>query len=122
MAFRPGQSGNPGGRPAGHIAIRTLAASLAPRAIRRLGWLIDHGKPDHVRAFAANAILDRAIGKPVQAVSIDGTQPILGVNVVIVAPDSADRAHDRSPLHPHGLTLHLPGNGHGLGPNGDSGA
>jgi hypothetical protein len=66
MAFEKGKSGNPGGRPKVALEIRELAQENSPRALRKLAALID-SEDERVAMSAAEAILDRAIGKPIQA-------------------------------------------------------
>jgi hypothetical protein len=59
----PGTSGNAGGRPKPPDGLRTRLAALSPRAIERLGELLDSGD-ERVRLEAAKAILDRHLGRP----------------------------------------------------------
>lgn len=70
--WKKGQSGNPGGRPKEEREVVALARENSPEAIRRLvEWMrSDNGK---VSIMAANAILDRAFGKPAQAVQVSGS-------------------------------------------------
>jgi hypothetical protein len=58
-----GTSGNAGGRPKPPDGLRTRLAKLSPRAIERLGELLDSGD-ERVRLEAAKAILDRHLGRP----------------------------------------------------------
>ena len=61
--FLPGASGNAGGRPKPPDGLRTRMAELSPRAIERLGELLD-SDDERVRLEAAKAILDRHLGRP----------------------------------------------------------
>ncbi len=61
--WQPGQSGNPSGQAAEYGEVDALARSLSMRAIERLGELVE-SEDERVAAVAANAILDRAFGKP----------------------------------------------------------
>lgn len=61
--WKKGESGNPAGHTAEYGEVLALARSLAPRAIERLGELMESGD-ERVAAVACNAILDRAFGKP----------------------------------------------------------
>ncbi len=63
--FEKGRSGNPGGRAKENPEVKTLARQNAPRAIKRIIELMD-SKDERVALAAANAILDRAYGKPRQ--------------------------------------------------------
>jgi hypothetical protein len=77
--FMPGQSGNPGGRPkeVGHV--RALAKKYTEEAIRTLAELMRTGKPDRARVAAAEALLDRAYGKPTQPLAGDESLPVLKI-------------------------------------------
>lgn len=61
--WRPGQSGNPRGHSAEYGEVMRLARALSVRAVERLGELLE-SDDERVVAVAANAILDRAFGKP----------------------------------------------------------
>jgi hypothetical protein len=63
--WKPGQSGNPSGHTAEYGEVVALARSLSPRAIERLGQLME-SEDERVAAVACNAILDRAFGRPQQ--------------------------------------------------------
>jgi hypothetical protein len=65
--FKPGQSGNPGGRPKVLAEVRELARQYAPEAISTLADIMANSNaPPAARVAAANAILDRGYGKPSQ--------------------------------------------------------
>jgi hypothetical protein len=74
-AWKPGQSGNPGGRPKEEREVLQLARDASPAAIRRLVELMDCDSPRAAIA-AANSILDRAFGKPAQTISGDPDKPL----------------------------------------------
>src|SRR5262247_1155170 len=61
--FLPGTSGNAGGRPKPPDGLRTRLAELSPRAVERLGELLD-SDDERVRLEAARTILDRHLGRP----------------------------------------------------------
>lgn len=67
MAFQPGQSGNPGGRPKENAEVKALARSHGKRALEKLASLID-SEDERVATAACQAILDRGYGKPAQAI------------------------------------------------------
>lgn len=71
--FQPGKSGNPGGRPKIPAEVRELARALTMEAIETHAEIMrDKEAPPAARAASANAILDRALGKPTQPVDGDG--------------------------------------------------
>jgi hypothetical protein len=69
--FKPGQSGNPGGRSKAQIDVRNAAREYTQEAIDTLVLVMRNGKPSEA-AMAANSLLDRAWGKPRQEVEISG--------------------------------------------------
>ena len=72
----PGRSANPGGRPAGRGHVQALAAGHTEEAIAMLARLMRAGASDDVRLRAAVALLDRAWGKPTQAVTGEDGGPV----------------------------------------------
>ncbi len=67
-AWKPGQSGNPGGRPKEVAEVKALARKHTQEALETLAKLMKSGTPDRTRVAAAEAILDRAWGRPSQAI------------------------------------------------------
>jgi hypothetical protein len=59
----PGRSANPGGRPGVPEVIKATLRELSPRAVERLGQLLD-SDDERIRLEAAKAILDRHLGRP----------------------------------------------------------
>lgn len=69
--FKPGQSGNPRGRPKESADLKALARQHTKEAVERLvHWL----RSDNPKASvtAAQALLDRGYGKPAQSVTGEG--------------------------------------------------
>ena len=71
--FAPGTSGNPGGRPPVPDDIKAMFTSLAPDAVRALAEALIGDDP-RLRLQAAQAILDRAFGKPTVSAHIENVQ------------------------------------------------
>jgi hypothetical protein len=59
----PGRSANPGGRPGIPEVIRATLRELSPRAVERLGELLNSAD-ERIQLEAAKAILDRHLGRP----------------------------------------------------------
>lgn len=63
--FQPGQSGNPSGRPKKVRELASIAEENSEKAMRKLAKLVD-SSDDRVALAAAQALLDRSMGKPTQ--------------------------------------------------------
>jgi hypothetical protein len=69
--FRPGQSGNPGGRPQSVSAIQLAARRHCLEAIERLADIMRNGGPDAPAKIAAcRELLDRGFGRPAQSIDL----------------------------------------------------
>ena len=67
-SFRPGQSGNPNGRPKVVADVQNAAREHSTEAIKTLAQIMcDPKAPAAARISAACALLDRGYGKPSQA-------------------------------------------------------
>jgi hypothetical protein len=78
MKFEKGKSGNPGGRPKEDPEVKILARQHSKDAVERLVYWM-HSENAKASVSAAQAILDRAWGKPSQSVDLgtkDG-QPLI---------------------------------------------
>jgi hypothetical protein len=69
MAFQPGQSGNPGGRPKDDDETREVKALARQHSKAALLRLVEWMASDNPKASvtACNALLDRGFGKPAQS-------------------------------------------------------
>jgi len=75
MTYKPGQSGNPGGRSKADVGdIAALARQYGPHAIRTLVQCL--GDPRQ-RVAAATALLDRGYGRPQQTTRVEGDVNVL---------------------------------------------
>ena len=68
--FAPGISGNPQGRPPIPAEIKAMFTDLVPEAIAALADAL-RSDDEKMRLQAAQAILDRGLGKPHQSASIE---------------------------------------------------
>ena len=75
--FKPGQSGNPGGRPRVIGELHDLARAHAPDAIKELARLAKNAKSETARIAAIRELLDRAYGKATQFVAAENDGPDL---------------------------------------------
>jgi hypothetical protein len=82
--FPPGKSGNPAGRPKGDIELRRAARERTAEALETLiNIMRNKSAPTAARVSAAQAILDRGWGKPIQPTAftdVDGNDRLLPVN------------------------------------------
>jgi hypothetical protein len=70
--FTKGKSGNPGGRPRALASVMHEARRHTLEALRVLLKLMRDAESESVRLNAAEAILSRGWGKPIQALQVDG--------------------------------------------------
>jgi HEAT repeat protein len=71
--WKPGHAPNPRGRPKVAGEVRALAQQHCAAAITTLVELMTTSPDERVRLSAAEAILDRGVGKPIAAVEVTHT-------------------------------------------------
>lgn len=106
--FQKGQSGNPSGRPKRSAIVKELAQDAAPDAFKRVIEL-SQSDDERVAFVACQEILNRAYGKPTQAVEVHDVRDIIdltndelaaiaaGGRVPALAPPS--RSDEPDPVH-----------------------
>ena len=74
MPFKPGKSGNPGGRPKVLKDVQEAARQYCGEAIKTLYTIMKNPEePGHARITAASVLLDRGYGKALQTVESNNT-------------------------------------------------
>lgn len=87
MPFKPGQSGNPGGRPKENNKLRELARAHTELAIATLAEICANFKEKGAaRIAAAQALLDRGYGKPPQEI-VQYTAPVSDYDLSKLSPE-----------------------------------
>lgn len=79
VRFKPGLSGNPGGRPKRtpeELELIAACKQKAPAALNVIIRLMVRAKNERVRMDAALAILERGYGKPTQPISTPPDEPM----------------------------------------------
>jgi hypothetical protein len=94
MPFKPGESGNPSGRPAVSEAFKRKAREEAYRALEVLIAAMDD-EDVKVRIQAAGMVIDRGFGKPIQDLTLANAEGeefrVAAVDRRILESDPNDR-------------------------------
>jgi hypothetical protein len=88
--FQKGKSGNPSGRPKELGEVKELARKHTEIAVQALADICQFGEKEAARVAAAEALLNRAWGRPEQAVELsgkDGSDLIPQIIVTIKQPN-----------------------------------
>lgn len=91
-SFKKGQSGNPSGRPAEIKHVRELARQHTEEAINTLAQICRSGEKEQARVAAAEALLNRAWGRPEQAIHLedqDGKTIVPQIQIIMRNNDAA---------------------------------
>ena len=114
MGWKPGESGNPGGRPKKRHDLQALARTYTPLAIATLVSIARTSDNDNAPRAAADSLLNRGWGTPENAATVliggaENNGAPMHIEVSFVAPqpapddDSPPLLQDlRSPHLPHG--------------------
>ncbi len=102
-SFKPGQCGNPGGRPKRTQEEFELIAACkekAPAALKTIESLMLTAKQDSVRLSAALSIVERAYGKPTERKEVR-TGPLegLGHDDLVTLNDALETVTGQAGLH-----------------------
>lgn len=81
--WRPGVSGNPGGRRPLPALLRERLDALVPEAVDIIWTLAKTAESESVRLAASEYILNRRLGKPTEVTKIDATEGMEPPTIVI---------------------------------------
>ena len=88
--FKPGQSGNPGGRPKGEAEVRALAQAHGPAAIRGLIEIATSPTTQAaVKVAAWRELLDRGYGRAPQSLDVTVKRSLEDVLTEVSVDESA---------------------------------
>lgn len=93
-SFRPGQCGNPGGRPKKtpeEFELIAACKAKTPAALAVMESIMTSGESERTRLAAATAIIDRAYGKPTQTIAGDPDNPLAILTMEQIAANPASR-------------------------------
>jgi hypothetical protein len=86
MPFAKGRSGNPGGRPKALKDVEEAARAHAPAALATLVPIAsDTTAPPAAQVSAATVLLDRAYGRPRQAIEANGKMAVTLEHLVVAS-------------------------------------
>lgn len=69
--FKPGQSGNPSGRPKTPQEFKDIVKANTVDAIKKVLYLMNNADKEDIQLKAAQEILDRGLGKATQVIDAD---------------------------------------------------
>jgi hypothetical protein len=96
-SWKPGQSGNPNGRPKPDVDIAALAREHGPKCVQVVVRLLASGD-EKIRLAAAIALLDRGFGRPKQEMDINSNSTIELHLVAARAISASLIEHQQTPI------------------------
>jgi hypothetical protein len=91
IPYKKGQSGNPAGTSKIVREVKRHATTCSMDALKRLVHLSKHARSETTQLQACVAILDRALGKPKQEMTLDGAGSLLAnIKVMFVLNQHGD--------------------------------
>lgn len=101
--WKPGQSGNPKGRPKADFDLPAVCRSLVPEAVDVVTDILRNSEDERMRFAAASWLTDRGYGKAPLTISSESGQSLTILHL-IAAKDVSDQlaalTHDKAPQHP----------------------
>jgi hypothetical protein len=86
--FAKGYSGNPGGRAATPAHVKEMLGKLTSRAVEIMAETME-GEDPKLRFLAAQEVLNRAVGKPTQAIDVKGDGSMAGAQLAALTAMAA---------------------------------
>lgn len=105
--FKPGQSGNPNGRPKVVNEFKKIALEYVPDALKFLYDTMNaDNKPVSARVTAAMALLDRGLGKPIQQLEVGKPGDFSDMDETEIDAFIAKASGELASLHAQGFAVH----------------
>lgn len=89
--FKPGQSGNPSGRPKLLVEVQKLTREHGLEAVQKLVELMRNCPDPKIQMHAAKELLDRGFGKAAQIVEVSSNE---GLNIQFVDGPPQDKSYE----------------------------
>ena len=93
--WKPGQSGNPKGRPPKLVDISAMAREYGPECVRKCVALMRNSPDERVQFAATKELMDRGYGRPTQAVEATEREQALAFRHLIAAQAASQLLQQR---------------------------